>query len=200
MSWTEEALKRVSKVVKLQQDCAKYLQMDGGSLASQILLGLLKATAAKQAPVKLSEIVDAMYGKEGREKQDVVRLTMEKTLLKCGIVEKIYVGERDVRYFPAAYRFQEVSRSETSSGSKTEQLVGAEVRLPAKYWAVPAEAYQLIVEREACMKALDKLEEDVRRGSVDAEEYRRMKEGLTRSLSETEKRLKNYGEIVSLID
>jgi len=199
MSWKEEAVKRILKVQKLPQDCMKHVLTDGEALANQILSALLKASSKKSEPVKLAEIADLVYGEAEKDKQDVIRLTMEKTLIKCGIVDKIRFSDRDVRYFPVAYRFQEVRRIETGTGSKIEQLVGDAVELPRDYWPVPKEYYELVTSKAGCEDALAKLEDDSKLGAVGPQAYQRIKTKLENDLEDVKKKLKGYEAIGELM-
>jgi hypothetical protein len=199
LSWNEEAIKRVLKVHKLSQECMKYVQPDKDALANQILVALSKASARKNAPVKLSEIAETIHGTAEKDKQDVIRLTMQKTLLKCGIVDKIYVSERDVRYFPVAYRFQEVQRVETGTGGKIEQPVGDVVELSRENWPIPKEFFELVTSKAGYEEALTKLEEDTQSGSVDSQTQQRIKSKLQKGLEDVSKRLKEYEALDELM-
>lgn len=200
LSWKEEALKRIPKVQKLPGECMKHVLPGEDSLAKQILLALLKASSRRNEPVKLAEIVEAMYGEPQKDKQDVVRLTMDKTLLKCGIVEKIYFSERDVRYFPAAYRFQEVQRIDTGTSSKAVQLVGEKVQLPREYWPLPPEFLNLSLAKGSTDDAISKLEQDHADRLVDDRTYEKLKRGLQGEAEEIAKKLKEYAEIESALN
>jgi hypothetical protein len=185
-------MKRILKVQKLSQDCMKHLQPDKEALANQILYALLERSSVKNEPVKLSEIAKAIYGSADKDKQDILRLTMEKTLLKCGIVDKIYFAERDVRYFPVAYRFQEVQRVETGTGAKIEQLMGDIVQLPRKNWPIPAEYFDLISSKAGCEQALKKVEEDFGQGLVTSSVHEKTRARLQKELEGISKKLKEY--------
>ncbi len=198
-SWKEEAIKRILKVQKLPQDCMKHLFQDKEALANQILLAVLKASSKKNEPVKLAEITELVYGSPDKEKQDIIRLTMDKTLLRCGIVDKIYFAERDVRYFPVAYRFQEIRRVETGTGSKIDQLVGEVVELPKETWPVPTEYFKLVASRKGCEEALTKLEEDSAQGLIARQAYQEIKTKLQKELDGISKRLKNYEAITEVM-
>jgi len=199
LSWNEEAIKRVLKVHKLSQECMKYVQPNKDALANQILVALSKASARRNAPVKLSEITETIHGTAEKDKQDVIRLTMQKTLLKCGIVDKIYVSERDVRYFPVAYRFQEVQRVETGTGAKIEQPVGDVVELSRENWPIPKEFFELVTSKAGYEEALTKLEEDSQSGSVDSQTQQRVKSKLQKGLEDVSKRLKEFEALSELM-
>ncbi len=199
MSWKEESLKRILKVAKLQQDCMKHLQKDTDALANQILMALLKSSSRKGGPVKLSEVSEELYGNTEKDKQDVIRLTIEKTLLRCGIVDKIRFSDRDVRYIATAYRFQEVSRVETSTGAKIDQLVGDVTELPRQYWPVPREVFDLIISKAAYEEALVKLQEDSKRGLISPQLYERNKTRFQKSLENASRKLHDYEAVTALL-
>jgi hypothetical protein len=157
-------------------------------------------SAKTEAPVKLSEIAETIYNTSEKSKQDILRLTMDKTLLKCGIVEKIYFTERDVRYFPSAYRFQEVRRVENSAGQKMDQLIGEVLEVPRKYWPVPTEFYELTALRGGYQDALSRLEEDRAQGSVDAATYSKVKSRLQAEMEVVAKKLRAHDGISDLMN
>jgi hypothetical protein len=194
-SWQAEALKRIMKVQKLQGDCMRHVLPGKDSLTKQILAALLRATTKRNEPVKLSDIADIMYGDAPKDKLDVIRLTLDKTLIRCGIVDKIYFADRDVRYFPVAYRFQEISRVETGTGSKIEQLVGEVVRLPTDMWPAPTEYYRLVVESKASEDALTKLEADHVQGRVEKGTYEATKKKLLGEAESLTKKLRPFSEL-----
>lgn len=178
----------------------KHVQRDKEALSNQILYALLETSSTKNEPVKLAEITEKIYGASAKEKQDVVRLTTEKTLIRCGIVDKIYFSERDVRYFPAAYRFQETNRLETGTGAKIEQSVGDIVAFPREYWPIPKEYFELVASKAACEDTLAKVEEDFRQGLVSRQTSQKMRRKLQDDLEAILKRLKEYDKIAEVID
>ncbi len=199
LSWNEEAVKRILKVARLSDECVKYVKMESDALANQIFLALLKSSSEKEGPVKLSEIAETVYGASDKAKQDVIRLTMEKTLLKCGLADKIYFKERDVRYFPTAYRFQEVRRVETATGKKIDEVIGEVIELPRSHWPVPKEFFDLTATKVGYEDALKKLEEDHQNSLVTPSSYARLKGKLQDDIERVSKTLKKYDEITELM-
>jgi hypothetical protein len=177
----------------------KHLHPDNDTLANQILYALLKASSRKNEPVKLSEVSEIIYGSTDKDKQDIVRLTMEKTLIRCGIADKIYFAERDVRYFPVAYRFQEVRRIETGTGSKIEQVVGDVVELSKDSWPIPKEYFELVASKAGSEDALKKLEEDSKQGLVAPAVHQQIKAKLQKELDGISKKLKEYEAVTEVI-
>jgi len=199
LSWREESVKRIQKVVKLPQECMKHVRLENDNLANQIFLALLKATSRRGEPVKLSDLTNVLYGAGEKDKQDVVRLTMEKTLIRCGAVDKIHFSDRDVRYFPVAYRFQEVNRVETGTGSKIEQLVGELLEMPREFWPLPDEYFHLVTSERGYEEALAKLDQDSKSGAVDPRTYGRLKEKIQSELAGIAKKLRDYEAIRELL-
>jgi len=189
----------MQKLLKVNEECVKYIGLDKDAIANQIFTALLTLSAKTDAPVKLSEIAETIYNTPEKSKQDILRLTMDKTLLKCGIVEKIYFTERDVRYFPSAYRFQEVRRVENSAGQKIDQLIGEVLEVPRKYWPVPKEFYELTILKGGYEDAISKLEEDHAQGSVDEATYSQVKTRLQAEMDAITKKLREYEGISVLM-
>jgi len=198
LSWREESIKRIQKLLKLPHECMKHVRLENDALANQAFLALLKATSRRGEPVKLPDLVKILYGGGEKDKQDVVRLTMEKTLIKCGVVDKVYFSDRDVRYFPAAFRFQEVNRVETGTGTKMEQLVGEVFEVPPEYWPLPQEYFELLTAKKGYDDALHKLDEDSEKGGVDRKTHRRLKEKMQGELDRVTKKLKEYEGVSQL--
>ncbi len=105
----EDLFTRIIKVKNLKENCFKYLEESSKALLTQkIIFALSELTAEKMGPVKLAEIAQKTTGINDKLKQDLVRLTIEKSLLKCGLVEKLKYAPNDVRYILTAYRFQKI--------------------------------------------------------------------------------------------
>ena len=86
----DDLFARIIKVKNLKENCFKYLEESSKELLTQkILFAISELTAEKMGPVKLAEIALKTTGINDKLKQDLVRLTIEKSLLKCGLVEKL---------------------------------------------------------------------------------------------------------------
>jgi len=191
-SWRDEAIKRVLHVTKLSEECMKYVDAGKEALANQIFKAIIDLCSRTDSPMKLSDMAEMIYGNSDKGKQDIIRLTIEKTLLRCGIVEKIYFANRDVRYFPSAYRFQEIRRIEDSSGKKIDQLIGEVREVPRKYWPIPKEFYALITSKSGYETALAKLESDFGNQELTPEAYSRIRHTLQNELDRIVIKLKPY--------
>ena len=116
-------------------------------------------TSEKMGPVKLSEIAQKAIGQNDKSKQDLVRLTIEKSLLKCGLVEKLRYAPNDVRYILTSYRFQKVKEIDSFRGESSEPI-GDIFELPKNTWHIPAEFYLLLAKKSGYEKALKKINSD----------------------------------------
>ena len=111
MSSDVDLLKRVTVVKNLKENCYKYLEESSKDLLTQkIIFAVAEITIEKMGPVKLSEIAQKVYSESDKKKQDLIRLTIDKSLLKCGLLEKLRYSGNDVRYVLTAYRFQKVKQ------------------------------------------------------------------------------------------
>jgi len=81
-------------------------------------------TSEKMGPVKLSEIAQKVIGQNDKSKQDLVRLTIEKSLLKCGLVEKLRYAPIDESQQPTCPHDKHILRATTGrwSFSHSSQL------------------------------------------------------------------------------
>ena len=126
----EDLFSRITKVKNLKENCFKYLEESSKDLLTQkIIFAIAELTEEKMGPVKLSEIAQKAIGENDKSKQDLVRLTLEKTLLKCGLAEKLKYASNDVRYILTAYRFQKIKEIDSFRG-ESSQPIGDVVELP----------------------------------------------------------------------
>ena len=126
----EDLIARILKVKDLKENCFKYLEESSKKLLTQkILFAMAELTAEKMSPVKLSEIAQKTTGQSDKSKQDLVRLTIEKSLLKCGLAEKLKYAPNDVRYILTAYRFQKIKEIDSFRG-ESSQPIGDVFELP----------------------------------------------------------------------
>ncbi len=130
----EDLIARILKVKDLKENCFKYLEESSKKLLTQkILFAMAELTAEKMSPVKLSEIAQKTTGQSDKSKQDLVRLTIEKSLLKCGLAEKLKYAPNDVRYILTAYRFQKIKEIDSFRG-ESSQPIGDVFELPKSSW------------------------------------------------------------------
>ncbi len=120
----DDLFARIINVKNLKENCFKYLEDSSKELLTQkIIYAISELTAKKMGPVKLSEIALKSTGKNDKLKQDLVRLTIEKSLLKCGLVEKLKYAPNDVRYILTAYRFQKINRFSEITQATINQII-----------------------------------------------------------------------------
>ena len=143
----EDLFARIIKVKNLKENCFKYLEESSKELLTQkILFAISELTAEKMGPVKLAEIALKTTGINDKLKQDLVRLTIEKSLLKCGLVEKLKYAPNDVRYILTAYRFQKIKEIDSFRGDSSEPI-GDIFELPKSSWPIPDEFYLLLAKK-----------------------------------------------------
>jgi hypothetical protein len=156
----EDLFARILKVKNLKENCFKYLEESSKKLLTQkILFAMAELTAEKMGPVKLSEIALKSTGINDKLKQDLVRLTIEKSLLKCGLVEKLKYASNDVRYILTAYRFQKIKEIDSFRGDSSEPI-GDVFELPKSSWPLSDEFYLLLIRKHGYEQALKKLNSD----------------------------------------
>jgi len=156
----EDLIARILKVKDLKENCFKYLEESSKKLLTQkILFAMAELTAEKMGPVKLSEIALKSTGINDKLKQDLVRLTIEKSLLKCGLVEKLKYASNDVRYILTAYRFQKIKEIDSFRG-ESSQPIGDVFELPKSSWPLYDEFYLLLIRKHGYEQALKKLHSD----------------------------------------
>jgi hypothetical protein len=156
----EDLFARILKVKNLKENCFKYLEESSKALLTQkIIFALSELTAEKMGPVKLSEIAQKTTGQSDKAKQDLVRLTIEKSLLRCGLVEKLKYAPNDVRYILTAYRFQKIKEIDSFRGDSSEPI-GDVFELPKSSWPIPNEFYLLLAKKYGYEQSLNKLHSD----------------------------------------
>ncbi len=142
----EDLFARILKVKNLKENCFKYFEESSKALLTQkIIFALSELTAEKMGPVKLSEIAQKTTGQSDKSKQDLVRLTIEKSLFRCGLVEKLKYAPNDVRYILTAYRFQKIKEIDSFRGDSSEPI-GDVLELPKSTWPIPDEFYLLLAK------------------------------------------------------
>jgi hypothetical protein len=171
----------------------RYIR-DNQSLASKIFLSIAELTIRTGGPVKLADIANAVYRSKDKHKQDSIRLTLDKTLLRCGVVDRIKLGPRDVRYFLLAYRFQEIQTLETHTGPVSKP-VGSAVSVPLQFWPIPSEFFLLKSNQVGYESALAKLEEDLKKGRISTNTYEFERSRLQKLSLKTKEKLQSFKTI-----
>jgi len=184
----EDLINRITQVKKLREECYKHLESSTqGTLTHKIIFAIAKLSSEKMGPVKLAEIAQAIFGINDKSKQDIIRLTMEKTLLKCGMVEKLHYATNDVRYILTGYRFQKVKKIESFRGDSSEP-VGEVFEIPRSSWPIPDEFFILRSKKSGYEEALKKLNSDYDANKVQRGKYEDLIRKLTGNLSEVNRK------------
>lgn len=200
MSSEEDLLKRVTLVRNLKENCFKYLEEESKELLThKIIFAIAEITYEKRGPVKLAEIAQKIIGKSDKNKQDLVRLTIDKSLLKCGIVEKLRYSANDVRYALTAYRFQKVKGVDSFRGESVEPI-GKVYELPKSTWPIPDEFFILVGKKFGFGEALKKINTDFDKDELPRGKYEDLIRNYTEDLNEITKKINSqYGEVEDLV-
>ena len=196
----DDLFARIIKVKNLKENCFKYLEESSQSLLTQkIIFAISELTADKMGPVKLSEIALKTTGKNDKLKQDLVRLTLEKSLLKCGLVEKLKYAPNDVRYILTAYRFQKIKEIDSFRGDSSEPI-GDVFELPKSSWPIPDEFYLLLAKKYGYEQSIKKLHSDYDSELIPRGQYENLNNDYTKLLNQVREKLDSkYPELETLV-
>ncbi len=196
----EDLIARILKVKNLKENCFKYLEESSKELLTQkILFAISELTAEKMGPVKLSEIAQKTTGEHDKLKQDLVRLTIEKSLLKCGLVEKLKYASNDVRYILTAYRFQKIKEIDSFRGESSQPL-GDVVELPKDTWPISDTFYLLLAQKHGHEQSLKKLHSDYDSDVIPRGKYETLNSDYTKSLNQINEKLDSkYAGLETLV-
>jgi len=185
----EDLIARIIKVKPLKENCFKYLEDTSKELLTQkILFAISELTAETMGPVKLSEIAQKTTGEHDKLKQDLVRLTIEKSLLKCGLVEKLKYASNDVRYILTSYRFQKIKEIDSFRGEST-QPIGDVFELPKNTWPISDAFYLLLAKKFGYEQSLKKLHSDFDNNVIPRGKYETLNSDYTKSLDQINEKL-----------
>ncbi len=183
----KDLLNRITKVRNLKENCFKYLEESSKELLThKIIFAVAEITSEKMGPVKLSEIAQKVIGVGDKSEQDLVRLTIEKSLLKCGIVEKLRYAPNDVRYILTGYRFQKVRELDSFRGESIEPL-GQVFEIPKSSWPIPDDFYILVANKHGYGETLKKINSDFDNKVIPRGKY----EDLIREYTDILKQIQN---------
>ena len=197
----EDLFSRILKVKNLKENCFKYLEDSSKELLTQkIIFAMSELTAEKMGPVKLSEIAQKVIGESDKSKQDLVRLTIEKSLLKCGLAEKLKYAPNDVRYILTAYRFQKIKEIDSFRGESSEPI-GDVLELPKNTWPIPDEFYLLLAKKYGYEQALKKLHADYDSELIPRGQYENLNNDYKKSLNQIRDKLDSkYDGLEELVE
>ncbi len=196
----EDLFARILKVKNLKENCFKYFEESSKALLTQkIIFALSELTAEKMGPVRLSEIAQKTTGVHDKVKQDLVRLTIEKSLLRCGLVEKLKYASNDVRYILTAYRFQKIKEIDSFRGDSSEPI-GDVFELPKSSWPIPDEFYLLLAKKYGYEQSLKKLHSDYDGDLIPRGQYENLNNDYTKSLNQIREKLDSkYSVLETLV-
>ena len=196
----EDLFARILKVKNLKENCFKYLEESSKELLTQkIIFAISELTAEKMGPVKLSEIALKTTGANDKNKQDLVRLTIEKSLLKCGLAEKLKYASNDVRYILTAYRFQKIKEIDSFRGDSSEPI-GDVFELPKSTWPIPDDFYLLLAKKYGYEQSIKKLHSDYDADLIPRGKYENLNNDYTKSLNQISEKLDSkYSDLETLV-
>ena len=185
----EDLFTRILKVKNLKENCFKYFEESSKELLTQkIIYAIAELTSEKMGPVKLSEIAQIATGDNDKSKQDLVRLTLEKSLLKCGLVEKLRYASNDVRYILTYYRFQKIKEIDSFRGGISEPIEDI-FELPKSLWPIPDEFYVLLAKKYGYEQSLKKLHSDFDDNLIARGKYETLNSDYKKSLDQINEKL-----------
>jgi len=192
---------RIVKIRNLREECFKYLEPSSGEmLTHKVLYSIAKLSSERMGPVKLGEIAQDIFGANDKSKQDIIRLTVDKTLIKCGTVEKLHYAPNDVRYLLTAYRFQKVRKIESFRGDNSEPI-GDVFELPRSTWPISEDFLILISRKNGCREALKKLHSDYDLGRIQQGRYEELKHSLSEKLERIDAKIAaSYAQVAQITE
>jgi len=181
-----DLLNRIIQVKNLKEKCFKYFEESSSELLTQkIIFSIAKLSSEKMGPVKLTAISENIFGISDKSKQDLIRLTLEKSLSKCGIVEKLRYASNDIRYILTAYRFQKVKEIDSFRGDRVESLGTFDI--PKSSWPIQDKFFQLVSKKYGYAETLKQINSDFDQGLLSRGNY----ENLIRKYSENLSQIQN---------
>jgi len=184
-----DLVNRITQVKNLKENCFKYLEESSQKLLThKIIFAIAELSSEKMGPVKLAEIAQKVLGAGNKSKQDLIRLTIEKSLLKCGLVEKLRYAVNDVRFILTAYRFQKVRQIDSFRGERSESL-GQVFELPKSTWPIPDEFYILESKKHGYSEALKKINSDFDKDLIPRGKYEDLIREYTESLNQIQNKI-----------
>jgi len=196
----QDLASRITKIKDLSEDCFKFLESSSKDLLThQIIYGIAKLTRQKMAPVKLAEIAESISRENDKNKQDIIRLRIEKSLSKCGIVEKLRYAPNDVRFLLTAYRFQKIRKIDSFRDDRIEKI-GDVFELPKSTWPIPDEYFILGAKKFALEETLKKINSDYDTGIIPRGKYEELLRQYNSNLENTIKQINSkFNDISKLI-
>jgi len=195
-----DLLNRIIQVKNLKEKCFKYLEESSSELLTQkIIFSIAKLSSEKMDPIKLAAISENIFGISDKSKQDLIRLTIEKSLSKCGIVEKLHYASNDVRYILTAYRFQKVKEIDSFRGDRIESLDTFDI--PKSSWPIQDEFFKLISKKFGYTETLKQINFDFDQGVLPHGKYEDLIRQYSENLSQIQNKLNSkFKELQELVN
>ena len=195
-----DLLNRIIQVKNLKEKCFKYFEKSSSELLThKIIFSIAKLSSEKMDPIKLAAISENIFGISDKSKQDLIRLTIEKSLSKCGIVEKLRYASNDVRYILTAYRFQKVKEIDSFRGDRIESLDTFDI--PKSSWPIQDEFFKLISKKFGYTETLKKINFDFDQGSLPQGKYEDLIRQYSENLSQIQNKLNlKFKELQELVN
>jgi hypothetical protein len=196
----QDLIDRIINIKNLNINCFKYLEESSKDLLTQqIVYAIANLVVKKMEPVRISEIAQTIFNTTEKAQQDNIRITIEKTLLKCGIVEKLRYSVKDVRYILTGYRFQKVQNIDSFRGDRVDN-VGDVFELPRALWPIPDEYFLLKTVRTAIESTLKKVNSDFDAGLIQRGKFENITLDLNNKLEQITTRIRSkYEKLDSLV-
>ena len=186
-----DLLERILTIKNLKNNCFKYLEESSNELLThKIIFAIARLTSKKLGPVRLSEIAQEIYQTSEKSKQDLIRTTIEKTLLKCSLVEKLRYASNDVRYILTSYRFQKIKEIESFRGDRKESI-GEVFEIPKSTWPIPDEFFLLYAQRTGLLETLRKMNSDFDKKLIPRGKYETLRSEYTDNLNSIQKKIES---------
>jgi len=183
-----DLIHRIIEIKNLKENCFKYFEESSKELLThKIIFSIAKLSSEKMRPVKLSEISLDLFDINEKSKQDTIRLTIEKSLSKCGIVEKLRYSSNDVKYILTAYRFKKTKDIDSFRGDRTKSLDFFEI--PKLFWPVPDEFFYLLSKKYGTSETLKKINFDFDNDSILRGKYEDLNREFSENLSQIQNKL-----------
>ena len=195
-----DLLNRIIQVKNLKENCFKYLEESSSELLThKIIFSIAKLSSKKMGPIKLAAISEDIFGISDKSKQDLIRLTIEKSLSKCGMVEKFRYASNDVRYILTAYRFQKVKGIDSFRGDRIESLDTFDIPKPS--WPIQDEFFQLISKKFGYAETLKQINYDFDQGLLPRGKYEDLIRQYSENLSQIQNKLNSkFKELEELVN
>ena len=195
-----DLFERIIQIKNLKEDCFKYLEESSKDLLThKIIFSIAKLSSEKMGPVKIAEISKDVFGEDEKSKKDLIRLSIEKSLSKCGMVEKLLYASNDVRYLLTAYRFQKVREIDSFRGDRVESLDKFEI--PKSLWPIPDEYYKLLSKKFGYDESLKKINSDFDHGVIPRGEYEDLIREYSKNLTQIQNKIHSkFNGLEDLVD